>query len=260
MAKLTMTDIREDGGTQSRTTLFIDTAEEYANAMADGEAFPLIVVFYDGEEYWLADGFHRKMACEFLDMTEMEADVRQGTRRDAILYSVSANAAHGIRRTNDDKRAAVKMLLDDEEWVQWSDREIARRCGVSAMFVGKVRPKDLSVNRLQIGRKVKRGGTTYKQKPKTKGSPQPSPTPAPEMPKRRDMSHDYIMHLLDDVMEAVEKLPAPDYVVEHFPQALQHAIAVERINKARDWLVAFAPLWEDDHPRRQAIFDEKYGE
>jgi hypothetical protein len=33
MAKLTMTDIHEDGGTQSRTTLFLDTAEEYANAM-----------------------------------------------------------------------------------------------------------------------------------------------------------------------------------------------------------------------------------
>jgi hypothetical protein len=258
MAKLTMTDIREDGGTQSRTTLFIDTAEEYANAMVDGEVFPPVIVFYDGEEYWLADGFHRKMACEFLDMTEMEANVRQGTRRDAILYSVSANAAHGIRRTNDDKRAAVKMLLDDEEWAQWSDREIGRRCGVDGKFVGRLRPAPSAV-KPQIGRKVKRGGTTYRQEPKKKGAPSSTPAP-PEMPKRRDMSHDYFTHELKDIIKAVEKLPAPEYVVEHFPQALQHAVAVERINKARDWLAAFAPLWEKDHPRRQAIFDEKYGE
>lgn len=31
------------------------------------------------------------------------------------------------------------MLLDDDEWGQWSDREIARQCGVSNKFVGDVR-------------------------------------------------------------------------------------------------------------------------
>jgi len=30
-------------------------------------------------------------------------------------------------------------LLEDAEWGQWSDREIARRCGVSDPFVGKAR-------------------------------------------------------------------------------------------------------------------------
>jgi hypothetical protein len=31
-------------------------------------------------------------------------------------------------------------LLEDEEWSQWSDREIARQCAVSKSFVSKVRP------------------------------------------------------------------------------------------------------------------------
>ena len=42
-------------------------------------------------------------------------------------------------RTNADKRRAVSMLLEDEEWAAWSDREIARRCSVVHQLVGKIR-------------------------------------------------------------------------------------------------------------------------
>jgi transposase-like protein len=55
------------------------------------------------------------------------------------MYAVGANAAHGLRRTNADKRRAVTMLLDDDEWGQWSDSAIARQCGVSHTFVATVR-------------------------------------------------------------------------------------------------------------------------
>lgn len=62
--------------------------------------------------------------------------------RDAILFSVGVNSSHGLRRTNADKRRSVMRLLDDAEWSTWSDREIARRCGVSQPFVGNLRPSD----------------------------------------------------------------------------------------------------------------------
>jgi len=65
--------------------------------------------------------------------------VRQGGLRDAILHSASANATHGLRRTNDDKRRAVLMLLQDEEWGKWTAREIARCCAVSHDFVSRLR-------------------------------------------------------------------------------------------------------------------------
>jgi len=74
------------------------------------------------------------------------ADVRTGTKRDAILYSVSANDAHGLRRSNEDKRKAVLTLLNDGEWARWSDSEIARRCAVHHSFVGDMRKKSLAVN------------------------------------------------------------------------------------------------------------------
>jgi hypothetical protein len=89
------------------------------------------------------------------------ADIRQGTRRDAVLFSVGANATHGLRRTNEDKRRSVMTLLNDPEWARWSDREIARQCGVDNSFVSRLRPKRASVDQQQIERTVTRSGATY---------------------------------------------------------------------------------------------------
>lgn len=155
--------IRMDGGTQSRAQINDQTVAEYAEAMQDeSPVFPPIVVYYDGSDYWLADGFHRVYAWLRNGRREVPAEIRQGDRRAAVLHSCAANAIHGLRRTNDDKRRAVMTLLEDAEWGAWSNREIARRCGVSDVFVGKLRD-DASANGLQIApeRKVERGGTTY---------------------------------------------------------------------------------------------------
>jgi hypothetical protein len=39
---------------------------------------------------------------------------------------------------------AVTLLLQDEEWAAWSDREIARRCCVGHKFVATVRDSSLA--------------------------------------------------------------------------------------------------------------------
>jgi hypothetical protein len=110
--------------------------------------FPPVVVFYDGADYWLADGFHRVAAMRaWADQhtpggarqATIAAEVRQGTRRDAILYACGTNATHGLQRTQSDKRRAVETLLRDPEWRQWSDREIGRRCAVDHKTVARVR-------------------------------------------------------------------------------------------------------------------------
>lgn len=132
--------IRTDGGTQSRAEISESTVSEYAEAMADPDTiFPPVVVYHDGKDYWLADGFHRLAAWARIGRVEVPADVRQGDRRRAILHSCVANSTHGLRRTNADKRRAVLTLLEDEEWSGWSNREIARRCGVSDYLVAGVR-------------------------------------------------------------------------------------------------------------------------
>lgn len=131
--------LRRDGGTQPRAALDNETLAEYVEAMAAGAKFPAVEVFYDGHDYWLVDGFHRVNAALTAGRTQINATVIAGTQRDAILYSAGANARHGLRRTNADKRRAVERLLRDDEWVKWSDREIARRCIVTQPFVSKLR-------------------------------------------------------------------------------------------------------------------------
>jgi hypothetical protein len=140
---LDLSNIRTDGGTQPRVAIFQNVIEEYADSLVEGAIFPPIVLFYDGVEYWLADGFHRHAAYKQLGIDEITAEVRRGTRRDAVLFSVGANAVHGQRRTNEDKRRATMTLLEDEQWSKWSDQEIARRVVVSPTTVGTLR-KSLS--------------------------------------------------------------------------------------------------------------------
>jgi hypothetical protein len=139
VVNLEIRNIRTDGGTQPRAGLDDHTIQDYTEAVKNGANFPSVVVFYDGQHHWLADGFHRLASHKAAGKQRIYADVRQGTLRDAVLYSVGANATHGLRRSNDDKRRAVEMLLRDEEWVLWSDREIAKRCNVSHPLVAKLR-------------------------------------------------------------------------------------------------------------------------
>lgn len=159
--KLELETIRTDGGTQPRGQINWAVIAEYALDMRDGAAFPPIVVFYDGESYWLADGYHRYYASEQAGQRAVEADVRQGTQQDAQWYSYSANKAHGLRRSNEDKRRAVEAALRHPAGASLSDREIARHCGVDHKTVGAYREK-LSGEIPQIEQKtVTRQGSTY---------------------------------------------------------------------------------------------------
>lgn len=138
---LAISALRLDGGTQSRVSLNKAAIAEYAAALREGAKFPPVVAFYDGTSHWLADGFHRISAHLEAERTHVACEVRQGSQRDAILFSVSANASHGLRRTNADKRRAVEVLVLDPEWAQWSSREIAKAAGVDDKLVGKLRGK-----------------------------------------------------------------------------------------------------------------------
>jgi len=136
---LRLDQIRIDGGTQPRVQIDEQVVAEYAELYGNAVDLPPVTVFYDGTNHWLADGFHRYWANKRIDCEYVFAYVHEGTQRDAVLYSVGANASHGLRRTNDDKQKAIQTLLADEEWSQWSDREIAKRCGVDHKTVGAAR-------------------------------------------------------------------------------------------------------------------------
>ncbi len=103
--------IRLDGNTQSRDGVRQELVNDYAEDMRGGAVFPPVIVYDDGENMWLSEGFHRVYAAQQSGSLEIEAEVRQGTNRDAQLNSMRSNATHGARRTNADKRRAVEMAI-----------------------------------------------------------------------------------------------------------------------------------------------------
>lgn len=142
--------LRTDGDTQPRVGMDPELVAEYTARMSVGQAnkvvdptgapFPPLVVYLDDEGVsWLADGFHRVEAARRAGIEAMQAIVRTGSRRDAFVASLGANATHGKRRTRADKRRALERALRDEEWVQWADARVARMCKVTQPFVTKVR-------------------------------------------------------------------------------------------------------------------------
>ncbi|NCD21328.1 MAG: hypothetical protein EOL90_00090 [Spartobacteria bacterium] len=124
---LPISKIVADGGIQTREGTNPATVNEYADAMQDGAAFPPVVVFHDGTQYFLADGFHRVAAAESLDWKEIEADVREGGRLDALWFALSANKAHGARMTRADVRKAIGLAL--QEFPERSNRDIGKQIG-----------------------------------------------------------------------------------------------------------------------------------
>lgn len=144
-------DITIDPDIQQRVVHIDDRiVSEYADVLESGGLLPAVVAFQDGDTLLLADGFHRYAAHGRVGRKQIPVAIIEGTRRDAVLYAVQANLRHGLRPTQADRRKAVETLLRDPEWSEWSDREIARRCGVSPTTVGTLR-RDLDEPSVQSG-------------------------------------------------------------------------------------------------------------
>lgn len=139
MKKLNILTIRTDGGTQPRLELDQELVKDYAEKMRDGAVFPPIVVFNDGSENWLADGFTRFFATKSNGGTSIEAEVRQGTLRDAKMYAWKANNKQGRPLTSNDIRGILFAMFADEEYSAWSNNKIAKELDISSMTVGRVR-------------------------------------------------------------------------------------------------------------------------
>jgi len=164
MAKISLKQIRIDGNTQPRQFINEDVVNEYSELLLDDKVLPPVDVFHDGANYWLADGYHRFFANKKAGFLDVEANVHEGTRRDAVLFSVGANSSHGLRRTSEDKRKAVITLLEDLEWGEWSDNEIARVCHVSNMTVGRIK-KSMNLEKTEVKYKDKHGNVSTMKVP-----------------------------------------------------------------------------------------------
>jgi len=180
--KLKVSEIITSAGTQIRVAMDGQVVREYAEAMRDGAEFPPIVIFRNGGQKILADGFYRlAVTCE-QGSDEITAEVRRGTRSDALRYALSANAAHGLRRTNADKRRSVEIAL--AEWPKLSDRKIAEICAVSNNFVSECR-RQLSSDdtcQRQSSERIGKDGKQYPVKASDSENAAPGREPAISVP------------------------------------------------------------------------------
>lgn len=170
--------VRIDGNTQARIELDtkrVDTLVDVLENPNIGKFDNPVIVYNDGADYWLADGFHRYHAYKKLERRKITAEVRIGTRREAFIYSrTSANQEHkGKPLTLEDKKRNAEDLLKDEEWGKLTSRKIAQVVGLHHTTVEKIR-KSLSGELARCDeetRLVSRGGTTYEQKIPPKRNP-----------------------------------------------------------------------------------------
>lgn len=226
--------IRTDGGTQPRGEMLLDVVLDYGADLERGVTFPPVVVFYDGTDHWLADGFHRLDAHRQIGRETIEAIVHQGTVRDAQLASFGANHAHGQRRSPGDKRRAVETMLRDPEWQTWSDRVIAERCKVSHTFVSKVRAE--TTGNVASSRKGRDGKTR-----RLPAATIPPPLP-PQPPTAAEEEERSIVGLIDAVaMKAAATGEAPPVrgprPPKWTPAQIQYLeTAIERVASVVHWL------------------------
>jgi FtsZ-binding cell division protein ZapB len=219
--KLNLNAIRIDGGTQPRERINMEVVGDYAEAVKVGVEFPPVIVFHDGAENWLADGFHRWHAHNDAGKASIAADIRQGSLKDAKLYAASreANGTHGLRRSNADKRLCVLMTLTASP--DWSDNRVAEHVGVDHKTVAAHRAAILGNSQDTLAvRTVARAGKTYQQDTSRIGkskpvetsvaTPREAPEREPSAPKKLapwdKLPEPTLQPALDDAQEAVKIL------------------------------------------------------
>ncbi|MBA7486767.1 hypothetical protein ES707_22328 [subsurface metagenome] len=178
---LPVKDICLDGKTQQRP-VDDNVVKRYAAMMKDGSKFPPVEIITDGNNNFMWDGFHRYFAHLKLNNKYIEANIVNGTQRQAVWLSFSANKENGLPRQHGTAKEIVEKILKDKEWSKISQHDIARHVGCAQAFVSKICEeikKSASDNQLSdrttllepkagIQRsetiKVKRGGSKYEMK------------------------------------------------------------------------------------------------
>lgn len=190
-----------DPSLQMRKQLNQDVVDEYAKAMLDGDKFPPIIVFNDGEHNYVAEGFTRCAAAKQSGLEIIDADVQMGTYDDAFDYAFTkANHANGQRYTPEDKRFAIGKALEFDRYAKKSDRELARIYKVSHTFVSKIRkvegkqPETIQVNR---------NGSDYEIK-----NPKKEVASAPQETYEDDHQYDELSNTIQELAEENKVLEA----------------------------------------------------
>jgi len=115
--------------------------KDYLGVLRRGEELPPVQVVRDvNDDHYLVDGYHRVAATrQRVGIEDIAVEIVDGTFDDALWLSWGANRNHGLRRTQKDKRRAIRAAVQHPRWKLESDRAIAQHIGCDHKTVGAMR-------------------------------------------------------------------------------------------------------------------------
>jgi hypothetical protein len=217
-----------DPSAQPRVTLDAKLIDEYAEAIGRGETFPPITAYGTERRAFLADGWHRYHATQVAGLTEIAAEIKPGNLDDAVWHSVTANAAHGLRRSNADKQRAVTTALTLRPTL--ADTEIARHCAVDHGTVATIRKRlegAGTIGAAPVREHTRKGGSVQQRvrEPQVRPAPKPGTSPT----RRRSAPPEPV-----NTQDAAPPAPAP--ALENGPIDKEGAmVGIFRIQRLLLW-------------------------
>ncbi|MDO9542936.1 MAG: hypothetical protein Q7J98_11535, partial [Kiritimatiellia bacterium] len=153
--------IEQDISIQCRAAIDTGVVNEYAQRMTENDKFPPVDLYGSEEQCWIGDGWHRVMAAKQIGTVDIPATLHAGGRSEALKHALGANALHGHRRSNADKRRTVEIAL--REFPKLSNVQIGKLCGVDDKTVAAHR-----TGRVGNSEPEKRTGADGKEYPATR--------------------------------------------------------------------------------------------
>lgn len=134
-------DIVLDERCQPRAILNQEAVTEYKELYEEEEVeLPALQVVDVEGDMVLIDGFHRLAGARSAGKSFVRVEVvEEGDLGQALWLASAVNQGHGVRRTNADKRQAVRLALESDIGEEQSSRTIAKHVGVSNDFVSRLR-------------------------------------------------------------------------------------------------------------------------
>ena len=248
MPTIRLSDIDTESSVQVRAKIDAETVAEYAAHIEAKKApLPPIVVYGPDSrgKFFLSEGWHRVAAAKQAGREGILADIKDGGWMDALEHALGSNAAHGLRRTNQDKQRSVELAL--KHWNGWSDQVIADKCGVSRDFVGDIRRESQSHHsdsvKPVVGPQAESNPNVPRIVIRNDGKPMtipPCPTrPQGLAPKEREQKEPHIP--IPPPPDPEEPEPMPTHSVDELPKD----------QKGRSIPPMCVPIWT----RRQEVVD-----
>jgi hypothetical protein len=119
---------------QCRCEIDKEWARTLSGFIMEGSIPPPVIVYeIRPGEYMVSEGFHRAIAFDMAGQ-QVRCEVRQGTERDAKIYSAGSNrdACGKKPMTTKDLKRAAEMLFEDPEWLARSAPSLADYIGIKS--------------------------------------------------------------------------------------------------------------------------------